>query len=87
MTTLNLGSYKLSSDIFHNPYVQTQGSLKEGDIFRTKEDYVRAIKKYHMGLSADYRVDRTNVTRYKIFCRNELCLFRLLASYWKRNDS
>ena len=43
--------------IFYNPYIQTQGSLKEGDIFHTKEDCVRAIKKYHMELSADYNVD------------------------------
>ena len=67
--------------------MQIQGSLKEGDKFCTKEECVRAIKKYHMELSANYRVDRTNATRYKIYCRNELCVFRLSASYQKRSDS
>ena len=87
MTNLNLGVDEPSSDIFHNPYVQTQGSLKEGDIFHTKEDCARAAKKYHMELSFDYRINQTNVTRYKILCRNELCLFRLTTSYRKRSDS
>lgn len=87
MTNLNLGAYEPSSDIFHNPYTQTQGSLKEGDIFRTKEDCFKAIKTYHMELSNDYRVDRTNVIRYKIFFRNEHCLFWLSASYRKKSDS
>jgi len=87
MTSLNLGADEPSSDIFYNPYVQIQGPLKEEDTFHTKEDCVIAIKKYHMELSADYRVDRTNTTRYKIYCRNECCLFWLSASYWKRSDS
>lgn len=86
MTNLNLGANERSSNIFQNPYMQTQGSLKEGDIFRTKEDSVRHIKKYHMELLTDYRIHRTNVTRYKILCRNELYLFRLSASYRKMSD-
>lgn len=87
MTSLNLGADEPSSEIFHNPYMQTQGSLKVGDKFRTKEDRVRAIKKYHMELLVDYRVDRTNVMRYKILSRNEHCMFRLSVSYGKRSDS
>lgn len=87
MTNLNLGAYEPSSDIFHNPYGQIQGSLKERDKFRTKEDCIRAIKKYHMELSVDCRVDQTNATRYKIYYHNEPYLFRLLAFYQKRSDS
>ena len=67
--------------------MQIQGSLKEGDTFRIKEDCVKCIKKYHMELSADYRVDRTNAMRYKIYYLNERCLSWLSASYRKRGDS
>ena len=85
MTSLNLGADEPSSDIFYNPYVQIQGSLKEGDKFHTKENCVKSIKKYQMELSVDYRVERTNATRYKIYCHNEFCLFRLSASYRKKS--
>ena len=81
MTIFNLGVDEPSSRIFHNPYMQTQGLLEVGDIFRTKEDRVIAIKKYHMKLLVDYRVDRTNVMRYKIFCRNVLCMFQMTTPY------
>ena len=87
MTMLNLGSDEPSSDIWYNPYVQMQGSLKQGDIFRTKKEYVKAIKKFHMQLSTDFRVDRTNTLRYKIYCLNEHCLFRLSDSYRNRSES
>ena len=80
MTNLNLGADEPSSDIFYNPYMQIQGSLKEGDTFHTKEYCAKVIKKYHMELSTDYRVDRTNAMRYKIYCQNERCLFRLSTS-------
>lgn len=50
MTSLNLGANEPSSDIFNNPYMQTQGSLKVGDKFHTKEDCAKAIKKHHMEL-------------------------------------
>lgn len=87
MTNLNLGADEPLPNIFSNPYMQTEGSLKEGDKFHTKEGCVRAIKKHHMEISADYRVDQTNVTRYKISGRNELFLFRMTTSYRKRSDS
>lgn len=87
MTSLNFGADEPSSDIFHNPYMQTQGSLKEGDKFSINEDCVKATKKCHVELSVDFRVDRTNVMRYKILCHNELCMFCLTTSYQKRSDS
>ena len=87
MTSLNLGSDEPSSDIWYNPYVQMQGSLKQGDTFLTKEECVKAIKKFHMELSTDFRVDRTDALRYKVYCPNEHCLFRLSASYQKRSKS
>jgi hypothetical protein len=87
MTRLNLGSDEPSGDVWYNPYVQMQGSLKQGDTFRTKEECVKAIKKFHMELSADFRVDRTDALRYKIYCPNEHCLFKLSASYRKRKES
>lgn len=81
MTRLNLGSDEPSADVWYNPYVQMQGSLKQGDTFRTKEECVKSIKKFHMQLSADFRVDRTDASRYKVYCSNEHCVFRLSASY------
>ncbi|XP_058760996.1 uncharacterized protein LOC131634328 [Vicia villosa] len=40
-----------------------------------------------MANNVDFRVDRANVERYKIYCRNTDCGFRLHASYRKRSDS
>lgn len=87
MTNYNLGAKEPSSDIFYNSYMQTKGYLKVGDMFLTKEDCVRAIKKYHMEISADYTIDRTNVTRYKILCRNMLCMCQVTTSYQNMSDS
>ncbi|KAI5405810.1 hypothetical protein KIW84_052539 [Lathyrus oleraceus] len=63
MARLNLGPDEPSADVWYNPYVQMQGSLKQGDTFRTKEECVKAIKKFHMQLSTDSRVDRTDTSR------------------------
>ncbi|XP_058734136.1 uncharacterized protein LOC131605848 [Vicia villosa] len=46
-----------------------------------------AIKRFHMANNVDFKVDRANVERYKIKCRNTDCGFRLHASYRKRSDS
>ncbi|XP_058784186.1 uncharacterized protein LOC131658956 [Vicia villosa] len=40
-----------------------------------------------MANNVDFKVDRANVERYKIKCRNHDCGFRLHASYRKRSDS
>lgn len=86
MINLNFGANEPSSYIFYNPYIQTKGSLKVGDMFHTKENCVRAIKKYHMEISVDYIVYHTNVTTYKILCHNMLYMFRLTTSNRKRSD-
>lgn len=49
MTNLNLDVDKPSSYIFYNLYMQMDGALKVGDMFHTKEDCVRAIKKVSHG--------------------------------------
>lgn len=87
MTQLNLQDDPSSTDIFYNPYMRSNNELKVGDKFMTKEDCVRAIKKYHMDNSADFSVERTDARRYVIRCRNVICKFRLAASYKKRSDS
>lgn len=87
MKNLNLDDDEPSSDIFCNPYMRSDSELKVGDHFRTKEDYVRAMKKFHMENCVDYIMHRTYARRYAIHCRNVLCTFRLVASYRKRNDS
>ena len=85
---LNLGEDEPASDIFHNPYMQTEGALKVGNKFRTKEECLRAIKKYHMEILADFTVDKNNSGRYVILCRQKpIFPFRLTASYRKRSDS
>lgn len=45
------------------------------DRFCTKEECVRAIKKFKIENSADYTVDRIDVRMYVILCRNELSMF------------
>lgn len=86
-TSLNLGDDEPNMDIFYNPYTHTDGALQVGDTFRTKEDCLRVIKKWHMHISADFTVDRTNARRYIILCRQKpTCMFRLTTSYKKRYD-
>ncbi|XP_058766187.1 uncharacterized protein LOC131639741 [Vicia villosa] len=88
MRNLNFdGDDKPSTDIFYDPYTQTDQRLKVGDRFRSKEACIMAIKRFHMTNNVDFRVDRANVERYKIYCRNTDCGFRLHASYRKRSDS
>lgn len=69
------------------PVYANRRIIKMGDKFRTKGNCVKATKKYHMKISFDYRFDRTNVTRYKILCRNVPCMFQLITSYRNRSDS
>lgn len=83
MTNLNLNGNESSSNIFYNPYMRLEDELKVGDKFHTKEDWVCAIKKFHMENSVDYTVDHTNARRYVILCRNVFCMFRLAPSYRK----
>ncbi|XP_058767146.1 uncharacterized protein LOC131640781 [Vicia villosa] len=88
MRNLNFdGDDEPSTDIFYDPYTQTDQRLKVGDRFRSKEGCIMAIKRFHMANNVDFRVDRANVERYKIYCRNTDCGFRLHASYRKRSDS
>ncbi|XP_058756461.1 uncharacterized protein LOC131629695 [Vicia villosa] len=88
MRNLNFdGDDEPSTDIFYDPYTQTDQRLKEGDRFRSKEACIMAIKRFHMANNVDFKIDRANVERYKIKCRNTDCGFRLHASYRKRSDS
>ncbi|XP_058765804.1 uncharacterized protein LOC131639320 [Vicia villosa] len=88
MRNLNFdGDDEPSTDIFYDPYTQTDQRLKVGDRFRSKEACIMAIKRFHMANNVDFRVDRANVERYKIYCSNTDCGFRLHASYRKRSDS
>ncbi|XP_058737866.1 uncharacterized protein LOC131609997 [Vicia villosa] len=52
MKNFNMGEYEPSSDIFNNPYMQSDENLKEKDKFSLKEKCVRAVKK----LTASYRM-------------------------------
>ncbi|XP_058754621.1 uncharacterized protein LOC131627783 [Vicia villosa] len=87
MRNVNFDGDEPSSDIFYDPYTQTDARLKEGDRFRSNEECITAIKRFHMANNVDFKVDRTNVERYKIKCRNPDCGFKLGASYMKRSDS
>ena len=86
-TTLNIGTNDPSSDIFYNPEVQSDANLKVKDKFRSKEDCVRAIKKFHMINNYDFHVDRPNAERYRIICTHPECNFHITASYRLRSDS
>src|SRR4051812_41705932 len=81
MTNFNLDDDEPSTYIFYIRYMQLDEQLKEGDIFRLKDECVRAIKKFHMVNSVDFKVDLRNAERSKIRCTNEECMFRLKASY------
>ena len=45
MTNMDLHDDETSNIVFYNPYPRLEGELKVGDMFHTKEEYVRAIKK------------------------------------------
>src|SRR4051812_45103979 len=87
MSNLNLEGDEPSSDIFFTPYIQSDDELKEGDKFPSKEACLRTIKKWHMAHNVDFEVDRSNLERYVITCKNPKCGFRLLASYRKRSNA
>src|SRR3954463_15378723 len=87
MSNLNLQGDEPSSDIFFTPYIQNDEELKVGDKFPSKEACLRRIKKWHMANNVDFEVDRSNLERYVITCKNPECGFRLLASYRKRSNA
>ncbi|XP_058726291.1 uncharacterized protein LOC131597621 [Vicia villosa] len=87
MTNLNLQGNEPSSDIFFTSYIQSGEVLRKGDKFASKEACQRAIKKWHMANNVDFEVDRSNLERYIIICKNPECAFRLCASYRKRSDA
>ncbi|XP_058749008.1 uncharacterized protein LOC131621962 [Vicia villosa] len=87
MSNVDMAGDEPSSDIFHNVCMQSDATLKEKDSFRSKDECMQAIKKFHMLNSMDFKVDRTNAERYKIKCTNTECLFKLTASYRLRSDS
>ena len=87
MTNMDLHDDETSNSVFNNSYPRSEGELKVGDMFLTKEEFVLAIKKFHMNNSADFTMKRTDSRRYVIECRNMLCKFLLAASYKKKDDS
>ncbi|XP_058761084.1 uncharacterized protein LOC131634432 [Vicia villosa] len=87
MTNLNLQGDEPSSDIFFNPYIQSDEVLKTRDKFPSKEACLRTIKKWHMARNVDFTVDRSNLERYIIIYKNHDGAFRLCASYRKRSDA
>ncbi|XP_058779636.1 uncharacterized protein LOC131653497 [Vicia villosa] len=87
MTNLNLQGDEPSSNIFFTSYIQSDEVLRKGDKFPSKEACQRTIKKWHMANNVDFEVDRPNLERYIIICKNPECAFRLCASYRKRSDA
>jgi len=87
MKNMDLHDDETSNSVFYNSYPQSKGELKVGDMFRTKEECVRAIKKFHMNNSADFIVKHIDSRRYVIEYRNILFKFRLAASHKKKSDS
>ncbi|XP_058742263.1 uncharacterized protein LOC131614722 [Vicia villosa] len=63
MRNLNFDGDEPSTDIFYDPYTQTDARLKEGDRFRSKEACIMDIKRFHMANNVDFKVDRANVER------------------------
>ena len=63
MTNMDLHDDETSNSVFYNPYPRSEGELKVGDMFRTKEECVLAIKKFHMNNSADFTVKRIDSRR------------------------
>ncbi|XP_058775069.1 uncharacterized protein LOC131649320 [Vicia villosa] len=63
MSNVDMADDEPSSDIFHNVCMQSDATLKEKDSFRSKDECMRAIKKFHMLHSVDFKVDRTNAER------------------------
>ena len=84
MTKMHLHDDETSNSVFYNPYPRSEGELKVGDMFRAKEECVRAIKKFHKNNSVNFTLKRTDSRRYVIECRNILCKFRLVVSYKKK---
>lgn len=87
MTNLSLNDDETSFDIFYNLNMQLHDGLNVGDEFHTKEDCVRAIKKFHMENSTNYIVDCTDTRMYVIIYCNKLCMFQQVMSYRKRSYS
>ena len=78
MTNFNMGEDEPSSNLFFNPYMQSDENLKEKDKFCNREECIRAIKKFHMLNSVDFNMDRVNPERYKIKCVHPDYMFNCL---------
>ena len=57
MTNMDLYDDETSDNVFYNLYPWSKGELKVGDTFLTKEECVRAIKKFHMDNSVDFTMN------------------------------
>ncbi|XP_050876247.1 uncharacterized protein LOC127079941 [Lathyrus oleraceus] len=86
MTTLGVSSGQTSLEWPCIPRIPKEGDIDVGNKFKNKVDCVFAIKNYHMTHCLDYRVNISDKKRYQISCSNDLCKFRLVASYQKRSD-
>ncbi|CAK8561297.1 unnamed protein product [Lathyrus sativus] len=86
MTNLQLSVDDTSSDVFYNPSQKIEGVLKVGDQYRTKEECMKVVRKFHMDNFVDFYINRNDSKRYVVVCRNADCKFRLAASYRKRSD-
>ncbi|CAK8530304.1 unnamed protein product [Lathyrus sativus] len=86
MTNLQLSGDDTSSNVFYNPSQQIEGVLKVGNQYRTKEECMKAVRKFHMDNFVDFYINRNDSKRYVVVCRNTDCKFRLAASYRKRSD-
>lgn len=60
MTTLNLNEEDSFSYLLYNLSIQLEGGFKMENKYRIKDDYVRAINKFHMENVFDYTVECIN---------------------------
>ncbi|CAK8571481.1 unnamed protein product [Lathyrus sativus] len=86
MTNLQFSGDDTSSYYFYNPSQQIESVLKVGNQYRTKEECIKAIRKFHMDNFVDFYINRNDSKRYVVVCRSAICKFRLAASYRKRSD-
>ncbi|GAU50042.1 hypothetical protein TSUD_142750 [Trifolium subterraneum] len=66
--------------LYETQRLPVDAGISAGMIFHTKADCLQAVKNYHINKSAQYKIEKSDKTRYIIKCEQPQCQFSMRAS-------
>ncbi|GAU45778.1 hypothetical protein TSUD_24420 [Trifolium subterraneum] len=66
--------------LYETQRLPVDAGISVGMIFHTKADCLQAVKNYHINKSVQYKIEKSDKTRYVIKCEQPQCQFSMRAS-------